>query len=69
MRQLQSIKPKLDIELFVDLAEFPYSYQFLHDVIIKLFCFDLQNNFMITTGKTGKNTEINKQSDFKFWLN
>ena len=51
MRQLQSIKPKLDIELFVDLAEFPYSYQFLHDVIIKLFCFDLQNNFMITTCK------------------
>ena len=42
MRQLQiySIKPKLDIRLFVDLAEFPCFYQFLNDVIIKLFCFD-----------------------------
>ena len=29
--------------LFVDLAEFTCFYQFLHDVIIKLFCFDLQN--------------------------
>ena len=29
---------------------------FLHDVIIKLFCFDLQNNFMITScERTGKN--------------
>ena len=46
-----SIKPKIDIGLFVDLAEFPRFYQFLHDVIIKLFCFDLQNNFMITSYK------------------
>ena len=36
-----SLKPKLDIGLFVDLAEFPWIPQFLHDVIIKLFCFDL----------------------------
>jgi hypothetical protein len=37
--------------LFVDLAEFPWISQFLHDVMIKLFCFDLQNNFMITSCK------------------
>ena len=45
MRQLQILfnyKPKLDIGLFVDLAEFTCFYQFLHDVIIKLVCFDLQ---------------------------
>ena len=29
--------------LFVDLAEFTWFYQFLHVVIIKLFCFDLRN--------------------------
>ena len=46
-----SIKPKLDVGLFVDLAEFTCFYQFLHDVIIELFCFDLQNNFMITSCK------------------
>ena len=45
------LNPKLDIGLFVDLAEFTCFYQFLHDVIIKLFCFDLQNNFMITSCK------------------
>ena len=37
--------------LFVDLCVFTCFYQFLHDVIIKLFCFDLQNNFMITSCK------------------
>ena len=47
-------KPKLDIGLFDDLPEFPCFYQFLYDVIIKLFCFDLQNNFT----RTGKNREI-----------
>ena len=41
-----SLKPKLDIGLFVDFAEFPWIPQFLHDVLIKLFSFDLQNNFM-----------------------
>ena len=41
-------------------------YQFLHDVTMKLFCFDLENSFMITSCK---NREINKQSDVKFWLN
>ena len=35
----------LDIRLFVDLAEFTCFYQFLHDVILELFCFDLQNSF------------------------
>ena len=41
--QILLIKPRLDIGLFVDLAEFSCFYQFLHDVIIKLFCFDLGN--------------------------
>ena len=60
IRQLKfySIEPKLDIGLFVDLDEFPSFYQFLHDVIIKLFCFDLLNNFlsnfMQELVKTGK---------------
>ena len=36
--KFHSIKPKLNIRLFVDLAEFPCFYQFLHDVIMKLFC-------------------------------
>ena len=63
-----SIKPKIDIGLFV----FTCFYQFLHYVIIILFCRSKQNNFMITSWKTGenrKNTKINKQSDVKFWLN
>ena len=60
------IKPKLELGLFVDFCVFTCFYQFLHDVIIKLFCRSKQNNFMITSCK---NTEINKQSDVKFWLN
>ena len=54
--------------LFVDLAEFTCFYQFLHDVIIKMFCFDLtaQSKFierlLITNqtndhARTGKNRE------------
>ena len=46
-----SIKPKLDMGLFVDFCVFTCFYQFLHDVLIKLLCFDLQNNFMITSCK------------------
>ena len=46
------IKPKLGKGLFVDLAEFICFYQFLHVVIIKLFCFDLQNIFKITSCKS-----------------
>ena len=51
---LSLIKPKLDMGLFVDFCVFTCFYQFLHDVLIKLFCLDLQNN---------------KQSHVKFWLN
>ena len=58
------------MRLFIDLAEFTYFYQFLHDVIIKLFCFDLQNNFLITScknleiqGNSGKSTN-NLMSSF-----
>ena len=59
--------------MFVDFCVFTCYYHFLHDLIIKLFCRPKQNNFMITSGmqklvKTGKYTEINKQSDFKVWL-
>ena len=39
--------------LFVDLAKFTSFYQ-LHAVIIKLFCFEQQNNFMITSCKNWK---------------
>ena len=41
-----SRKSKLDIGLFVDFCEFTCFYQFLHDVLIKLFCRSKQNNFM-----------------------
>ena len=53
MRQLQILfsKPKLDMRLFVDLAEFTCFYQFLHELLIKLFCFDLQNNLMSSSCK------------------
>ena len=43
------IKPKIDIGLFVDFCIFTCFYQFLHDVIIILFCRSKQNNFMITS--------------------
>ena len=51
---LSSIKPKLDIRLFVDFCVF---FPFLHVLSTKLFCFDLQNNFLL---KTGKNREKHK---------
>ena len=34
--KIYSMKPKLDIGLFVDLAEFTCFYQFLHDVNEKI---------------------------------
>ena len=43
------VKRQRAMELTDDLKNFKVIYQFLHDVIIKLFCFDLQNNFMITS--------------------
>ena len=54
-----SIKPKLDIRLFVDFCVFTCFYQFLHDVIIKLFCRSKQfyDQIMQKLVKTGKNTE------------
>ena len=55
---IQLHKPKLYIGSFADLAEFPCFYQFLHDVIIKLFCFDLHNNSMFTSCKNWLNREI-----------
>ena len=38
--------------LFVDFCVFTRFYQFLNDVLTKLFCFDLQDNFM-STSKVG----------------
>ena len=46
-----SIKPKLVMGLFDDFCVFTRFYQFLHDLLIKLFCFKLQNNFMSTSCK------------------
>ena len=37
------IKPKLELGLFVDFCVFTCFYQFLHDVIIKLFCRSTNN--------------------------
>jgi hypothetical protein len=37
--------------LLISVYYLPAFTSFLHDVIIKLFCFDLQNNFMITSCK------------------
>ena len=66
MRQFHifSIKPELDIRLFVDFFVFTCFYWCLHDVHIRLFCRLQQQNFKSTLGinwlKTGKFTEINK---------
>ena len=67
---LYSIKPKLDIGSFGDFFIFTCFYQFLHNVIIKLFCRSKQNNFMITScknwgfqGKSAKSTS-NPMSSF-----
>ena len=52
-----SIKPKLDVGLFVDLAEFTCFYQFLHDVIIELFFLSAEqfyDHIMQELVKTGK---------------
>ena len=59
------------LTLFVDLAEFPCFYQFLDDVIMKLFCFDLQfyDQIMQELVKTRKFSEINKQFDVMGWFN
>ena len=34
--------PKFDIGLFVDISVYTCFYQILHDVLMKLFCFDMQ---------------------------
>ena len=50
------LSQKLTLECLLIQLNFPVFTQFLHDLIIKLFCFDLQNNFMIRSCwyKTGK---------------
>ena len=58
MREPQILfsKPKLDMRLFVDLAEFTCFYQFLHELLIKLFWSAEQFNekLMQELVKTGK---------------
>ena len=46
-----SIKPKLDMGLFVDFCVFTWIWLNLPDQNLRLFCFDVQNNFMFTSGK------------------
>ena len=41
----------------------------LPELNLKLFWTSEQNNFRFSSGKFGENTEINKQSHVKFWLN
>jgi hypothetical protein len=64
--------PKINIGLFVDFGVFTCFYRFLHNVLIKLFFLSAEQfyeHIMLELVKTGKYTEINIQSDDKFWLN
>ena len=63
-----SIKPKLDMGLFVDFCWFICFNQFLHNMLIKS-AEQFYEHIMQKPVKTGKYTEINKQSLVKFWLN
>ena len=63
-----------NIRLFVDFCVFTCFHQFLHDMIIKLFCINTKrfyDHIMQKVIKTGKYTEINKQSSLaelnKIW--
>ena len=53
MRQLHifSVKPKLDMGLFVDFCVFAWIWLNLPDQNLKLFCFDVQNSFMFRSDK------------------
>ena len=65
---LYSIKPKLDDHLFVGLGVFTNSYMFLtccEPKIVLIFRTILGSH----QAKTGKNSEINKQSAVIFWIN
>ena len=66
------VSQNLTLDCLLILLNFPVFTKLLHDLIIKLFCFDLQNHFMIRSCKncvkTGKFSQINKQSNVKFWL-
>ena len=63
-RQLHtfSIKPKVDVWLFVDFCVFSLN---LPDLNLKLFCFDVQNSFRF---RSVKNTKINKQLHVRVWF-
>ena len=70
-RQLHvfSIEPKLDLRLIVDFCVFPCFSLYLPELNLKLVSSDVQNNFRFNSGKNGENTEINQQSNVKFWFN
>ena len=53
VRQLYifSIKPKLDMGLFVDFCVFAWIWLNLPDQNLELLCFDVQKNFMFPSGK------------------
>ena len=64
-----SIKPKLNIRLFVDLAEFSWIPQFSHDkIVLQIKTKQFDEHIMQKLGNSGKFSKINKQSDVKFWL-
>ena len=59
------MKPKLDIGLFVDLAEFPFFHQFLHKVAHKIVQqIKTKQSYEQLHAKTGKNRviQLNQQT-------
>ena len=72
MRQLHisSIKPILEMGLHVDFCVFTWIWLNLPDQNLKLFCFDIQDNFTRQIqSNLCKNTELNKQSCVEFRFN
>ena len=55
------MKPKLDIGLFVDLAEFPRFYQFLHEIAHKIVQQVKTKQFYARTGKN-REIQLNQQT-------
>ena len=67
---MYSMKPKLDMRLFVDSCVFTCFYKFLHDVVIKLLSAaktkQFHDHIVQKLIKTSKYTEINKPPYIKF---
>ena len=68
-----SIKPKLDMRLFVYFCGFTRFWLNLLDINLKLFVFLCSEQFKVPIrqiqSKTGKNIEITKQLHVQFWIN